>query len=286
MITRRCTQRQFLLRPDDETNNAFIYCLAEAAGRYGIVVMLTQMMSNHHHTVIYDPEGRINEFMEQFHKMLAKCQNVLRGRWENLWASEPPCVVEAVERNDVLDRLVYVATNPVKDGLVDRVHHWPGPKAFGALVAGRPLRADRPRHFFREDGPMPAQVELTLTIPPQLGDRTEFLAQLRERVAAVEAAHDKSRLESGRRVLGRGRVLRQSWRDCPTSHEPRRCLRPRVAARSKWARIQTLKRNRAFVTAYRLARAAWLAGAPIRFPVGTYALRRFANVPIEIAAAN
>jgi len=33
MITRRCTQRQFLMRPDDETNNAFIYCLAEAASR-------------------------------------------------------------------------------------------------------------------------------------------------------------------------------------------------------------------------------------------------------------
>jgi hypothetical protein len=33
MITRRCTQRQFLLRPDRETNNAFTYCLIEAALR-------------------------------------------------------------------------------------------------------------------------------------------------------------------------------------------------------------------------------------------------------------
>jgi len=31
MITRRCTQRQFLMRPDPVTNNAFIYCLAVAA---------------------------------------------------------------------------------------------------------------------------------------------------------------------------------------------------------------------------------------------------------------
>jgi hypothetical protein len=29
-ITRRCTQREFLLRPDEETNNAFVYALAEA----------------------------------------------------------------------------------------------------------------------------------------------------------------------------------------------------------------------------------------------------------------
>jgi len=27
LITRRCAQRQFLLRPDTATNNAFLYCL-------------------------------------------------------------------------------------------------------------------------------------------------------------------------------------------------------------------------------------------------------------------
>jgi putative transposase len=286
LLTRRCTQRQFLLRPDDETNNAFIYCLAEAAGRYGIDVVLTQMMSNHHHTVIYDLCGRVNEFMEQFHKMMAHCQNVLRGRWENMWASEPPCVVELIEVTDVIDKLVYVATNPVKDGLVERVHHWPGPKTLSALTNGRTLQALRPRYYFREDGPMPAQVELTFTIPPVLGDRDQILAQLRERVAAVEAEHDKQRLETGRRVLGRRRVLRQSWQACPASHEPRRGLRPRVAARSKWARIQSLQRNREFLTAYHRARAAWLAGAPSLFPAGTYWLRRFANVPIASIDSN
>ena len=133
---------------------------------------------------------------------------------------------------------------------------------------------------------MPAQVELTLTIPPELGDRDAILMQLRERVAAFEAEHDAKRRETGRRVLGRGLVLRQSWRNSPTSHEPRRSLRPRVAARSKWARIQTLQRNLEFVTAYRHARAAWLAGTPIPFPAGTYWLRRFANVPIASTEAN
>jgi|GEM_PF-7060271 hypothetical protein len=31
MITRRCSERRFFMRPDRETNNAFIYCLAFAA---------------------------------------------------------------------------------------------------------------------------------------------------------------------------------------------------------------------------------------------------------------
>ncbi|MCA9676821.1 MAG: hypothetical protein KC464_17435, partial [Myxococcales bacterium] len=70
------------------------------------------------------------------------------------------------------------------------------------------------------------------------------------------------------------------WRSCPTSREPRRGLQPRVAARSVWARIEALQRNRAFIDAYRAARAAWLAGLDAVFPPGTYWLRRFASVVV------
>ncbi|MCA9676009.1 MAG: hypothetical protein KC464_13305, partial [Myxococcales bacterium] len=75
-------------------------------------------------------------------------------------------------------------------------------------------------------------------------------------------------------------VLQQDWRSRPTSHGPRRGLRPRVAARSVWARVEALQRNRAFIDAYRAARAAWLAGLSVVFPPGTYWLRRFASVVV------
>jgi len=97
MITRRCTQRQFLMRPDRETNNAFIYCLAVAAAKFGIRVLFTAAMSNHHHTGIYDPDGCYPAFIEHFHKLFAKCQNALRGRWENFWSSEQTSVVRLVD---------------------------------------------------------------------------------------------------------------------------------------------------------------------------------------------
>jgi REP element-mobilizing transposase RayT len=280
LITRRCTQRQFLLRPDPETNNAFIYCLGEAAARFEIDVVLPCAMSNHHHTVIFDRHGRVIEFVEHLHKMLAKSQNALRGRWENFWSSEPVCIVHLVDRADVVDKIVYAATNPVKDRLVERVHHWPGVNGLSALLGQRPLHARRPRHFFRRKGPMPADVTLQLTIPPELGEPQEVLRALHERAAAVEAEEAAARARTGRTVLGRRRVLRQAWYESPTSPEQRRGLRPRVAARSKWARLEALRRNRDFVTAYRVARTAWLAGAPIPFPPGTYWLRRFAGVPI------
>src|SRR3954447_6932906 len=126
MITRRCTQRQFLMRPDRETNNAFIYCLAVAAARHGIQVLFTVAMSNHHHTGIRDPRGNYPEFIEHFHKLFAKCQNALRGRWENFWSSEQTSVVRLVDAADVIEKMVYALTNPVKDALVEKAKDWPG----------------------------------------------------------------------------------------------------------------------------------------------------------------
>jgi hypothetical protein len=38
-----------LLRPDPETNNAFVYCLAVAAQRHEVDVMNFMQMSNHLH---------------------------------------------------------------------------------------------------------------------------------------------------------------------------------------------------------------------------------------------
>jgi REP element-mobilizing transposase RayT len=281
MITRRCTQRQFLLRPDRETNNAFLYCLAEAAERCGIEVILPCAMSNHHHTVVFDRHGTLPAFTEHFHKLFAKCQNALRGRWENLWAAEQVSVVHLVDPEDVMRKLVYAATNPVKDLLVERAHHWPGVNGLAALLARRLLRATRPRHFFRSGGKMPDAITLHLALPPELGDPDRFLLDLRRRVADAEVAVLTARRQTGARVLGRRAVLQQSWRGGPIQPAPRRELRPRVAAVNKWLRIEALARNRQFLTTYRAARDLWLEGISCPFPPGTYWLRRFAHVPLQ-----
>jgi REP element-mobilizing transposase RayT len=280
LVTRRCTQRQFLLRPDDATNEAFLYCLGTAAQRFGIDVILPCAMSNHHHTVIFDRQGNYPAFLELFHKLVAKSQNALRGRWENFWSSEQVCVVRLVDPDDVMRKLVYVATNPVKDRLVERVHQWPGVNGLSALLAQRPIRVRRPAHFFRPAGPMPPSVTLNLVVPSELGSRDEILHALRDQVHAVEARVAKERACTGARVLGRRAVLRQSWRESPSSREPRRNLRPRIAARSQWARIEALLRNRAFLIAYREAWTRWIAGDTAGFPVGTYRLRRLVSEPL------
>ena len=145
-------------------------------------------------------------------------------------------------------------TNPVKDRLVEKVRHWPGINGLAALLDGRTLKATRPRHFFRPDGPMPAAVTLRLALSPELGDAQQLLSELRTQVATVEAAVTAGRMQTGARVLDRRAILRQSWRAWPASQEPRRNLRPRIAAHNLWARIEAIRRNREFVVAYRDAR--------------------------------
>jgi len=152
-----------------------------------------------------------------WHSLFAKCENALRSRWENLWSSEQVCVVWLVDPADVMGKLVYVATNPVKDRLVERVHQWPAVNGLGALLGQRLRRATRPRHFFRLDGKMPAAVTLQLVLPPELGDPEQLRAELRQQVAAAEVAAAAVRRHTGAGVLRRRAILRQSWRDSPAS---------------------------------------------------------------------
>jgi len=280
MITRRCTQRQFLMRPDPHTNNAFIYCLAEAANRYGIQILFTAAMSNHHHTGIYDPNGNYPAFLEHFHKYFAKCQNALRGRWENFWATEQTSVVRLVDPSDVLNKMTYALTNPVKDGLVESAHHWPGVTSLRFLIHGTPLVASRPRHFFRDEGSMPDTVTLQFSRPKGFEDLTaaQFASLVTERIRELEAKVANERRRTGAPILGRRAVLKQRWSARPTTREPRRGLDPRVAARSRWSRIEALLRNKIFRDAYAAARTNFQRGVrDVLFPAGTYWLRRFAN---------
>lgn len=283
MISRRCTQRQFWLRPDDELNQIWRYCLAEAASRCHVEVVFTSVMSNHHHTIVIDRHNslpRVLEFMEHLHKHVAKCVNALRGRWENLWAAEEPSVVELKTPADLMSKLVYAAVNPVAAHLVERVHHWPGVNAFSDFLDDRSTVVSRPRHFFSSEGTMPKSVTLRYAVPPELGDPADVKALFRESVHAAESRLLTERRRRGRCVLGRRAVLRQRCSEQPWTREPRRELKPRVAASSLWTRLGALRGDRAFREAYRAARAAWQQGKPAVFPAGTYWLRRFAGVQV------
>jgi REP element-mobilizing transposase RayT len=101
MITRRCSERRFFMRPDRETNNAFIYCLALAARKAGISIVCVGTLSNHYHAVLVDNHGRLPQFLEHFHKLYGKHQNALQ---KDLTKVDPFFVGSATDAHDVAGR--------------------------------------------------------------------------------------------------------------------------------------------------------------------------------------
>jgi putative transposase len=279
MVTRRCTQREFLLKPSALTNQIFLYCLGVAAARTGVIVHAVCVLSNHYHAIVTDPFGRLPEFYGWLHEFVGKALNASYGRWENLWSTEATSCVRLVDADAVLDKVVYTLTNPVAAGLVSHGARWPGVRLH------RPERTliERPNVFFRENGPTPGQVVLEL-VPPPLGVADVDATAIVERsVATREAAHRAAAHRKRKRFLGARAILRQRITDRPSTREPRRKLSPRVAGRNKWARIEALQRCKRFVAAYRDAWRRWCAGAAdVMFPAGTYLMaRRYAVAVIE-----
>jgi putative transposase len=275
LLTRRCSQRQFLLRPDEKTNRAFLYCLAEAAERFQIELIGWLAMSNHYHAVVRDPHGRLPDFACHFHQMLAKCLNVRWRRWENFWSTEPPTYTRLVQTSDIFGKLLYTLLNPVEDHLVDSVAHWPGASSW-SLLGGRALSVERPRFFFRAGGKMPRSV-LLRTIAPDGGPSAgpSWTARVRVAVLEREAQLRASRLSAGARVLGRKGVRATSPFEQPRTPAPRRQLRPFVACRDSWARVFELQALTRFRVEYAKARARFVAGErEVAFPAGTFALQR------------
>lgn len=281
MITRRCSERRFFLRPDHETNNAFIYCLALAAARAKVEILFVVALSNHYHAGVHDPDGNFPVFCEHFHALFARCQNVHLGRVESFWSSEPTSVVRLVESRDTLAKMVYAYANPCAADLVDTCDAWPGVNSIHAALSTRSLTAKRPEFFFRATGDQPEVVNLAICRPRGFANQTEdeWRALLLEQIRAAEAEHRERRRATGKTVLGLRAILSQNPFDSPQGAEKRSSVRPRIAAKSKWLRIEALGRSKAFVEAYRSAIESWMTGiATVVFPFGTYWMRKFAHV--------
>ena len=203
----------------------------------------------------------------------------MRGRSENLWSTEQTSLVELVDDQDIIAKTVYTLSNPVKDQLVEKAHQWPGATSLQGTLAGRVLRARRPRRFFSTDGEMPKEIELTCVLPPALRHgAAEFAAAVRAGIRRAETDAATERRSTGRRVLGRKAILSQRPTDRPRSRKPLSKLNPRVAAQDKEPRIEAITRLKEFYAAYTSSRVTWREGGKVVFPAGTWWLRRFAPV--------
>jgi len=276
LVTRRCAQRQFLLRPCKNTNDVFLYLLAVAAQRFEIHVHAFCVLSNHFHFVVTDPYARLPVFHQFLDALVARALNASIGRWEAFWAPNSYSAVTLVSGSDILDKAAYVLANPTSAGLVRSGRLWPGLWSAPERVGGEPYEVARPKQFFDPKGALPERATLQLTPPPGF-TAEEFRGRL---VASVAEREAEAMREARGGFLGVARVLSQKATGRPRPGEPRRTMSPRVASRDKWKRIETLGRLVEFLRSYRSAWSKRREGkTDAIFPCGTYLLRVAHNVP-------
>ncbi len=279
LVTRRCAQREFLLRPSRAANQLLLYLLAVAARRFDVPIHAFCVLSNHLHLILSDPNALLPAFHQFLDALVARAQNASLGRWEAFWAPGSYSAVRLLSPSDVVDKTAYVLANPVAAGLVAAGSVWPGLWSAPDRIGGEGYRVNRPKHFFDPKGAMPESATLELTTPPGFESAAQFRAELE---LALEAGEDEARSHWHARggFLGVRRVLAQKPTARPAPGEPRRELNPRIAGRDKWKRIEALGRLVEFLKAYRIAWKARRAGeAAAMFPHGTYQLRVLHGVP-------
>ncbi len=277
LVTRRCAQRQFLLKPSKVTNAVFLYLLAVAARRFGVEVHAFCVLSNHFHLVVTDPCAQLPAFHQFLDALLARALNASLGRWETFWAPNSYSAVTLTSPSDILDKAAYVLANPVAAGLVRAGRLWPGLWSAPEWIGGEALEVHRPKLFFDEKGVLPERASLRLTPPAGFTSAEAFRDEL---AAALSEREARASLDTPGGFVGVARVLAQKATGRPAPGEPRRALNPRVAAKDKWKRIEALGRLVTFIRSYRSAWAARRAGRPnVTFPLGTYLLRVLHGVP-------
>lgn len=277
MITRRVARRTHLLRPDREFNQLCLYLLAVYCERYGIELHAVVFMSTHEHLIVTDRDGRIPDFLRDYHRELALGTKVLR-RWEgSLWDSEPTSRVQLCTSQAVVEKLAYIMANPVDAALVHRAEEWPGITTLPHELGTRTWTAERPDFYFDPDNPQwPKTATLRLTMPHTPWEPQEVRHRVEQEVKHLEGkAHDQARAH-GWHVLGRSAVLRKSPYERATSWEPLRGLNPQIAVGRGQRQVffQAVKVLRAFRQAYRNALEKWREGyRTVVFPAATWQMR-------------
>lgn len=263
-VTNRCEEERLFLLPKPRIKRLIGAWLAKALQEHGngIEIFGFIFLSNHLHLLLRDTEGTLPEFMWFFQLNLAKAVNRELGRRGHFFSREYDAA-PVLTNEDFEDRYVYILTNAVKAGLVDRAATGP---FFSSLEMARD---EKSRTFEWEDltkkhnksrrGQKVADADITktytlsLTVPPMWRDwsKTKRRRRIESLVRANEARYGRERRAEGRSVLGMRRILSQSPFMRPKN--PSNSPRVRVFCRNKEIEEEYLEGAKVIVGLYREA---------------------------------
>jgi putative transposase len=284
MLTRRCFERRFFLRPDDYMNAVAGYEFARAAVRNDLDVHAVMVMSNHPHLVVTDTKGKRSDFMRDAMSGIARARNDDLDRSSFFWDDQPFGDTVLLDRDALERKLIYTWLNPVVCGLVERAEDWPGFKILPRHW-GKPMKMVRPSRFYGRRSP--EVIEFTPHPPPGYGHMSleEVIEYFEDLLEKAEDEIIKRRRKKGQRFAGVKRVLATHPLSHPRTAAPKGKLSPRFATTDGELMAKAIERDKAFLHAYRTERQRWLNNKrPPTFPCGTVWLRR--NAPIKCRDPN
>lgn len=282
-LTGRTVQGRFLLKPNTGFPEIVAGCLGRALELYPVRLHALAFMSNHYHMLASVPDAKQRaDFMRHFAGNLSKEVGRFH-RWRGpLWARRYDSIDVSHEPEAQIQRLRYLLSHGVKEGLVRSPLEWPGLHAARHLIDQTPIRGlwlDRtarskakrrgetlaPEAFATEYAIELAPLPCWGHLPPEAVAR-----RVAEMVEAIEA-EGRAR---HRRVVGVPGVLLVHAHEAPD--EPSKATRkprhkPRVHAVSSRVREMWLEAYREFEIAFRRAAERLKRGDPhVVFPPGSF----------------
>lgn len=140
-VTCRTIQGRHLLRPGRELNKLAVGVLARAQAMYPVQIHAFVVMSNHYHLLLSVKDAqRLSRFMNFFQSNLAREAGRLHDWRDRFWSRRYMPIVVSREERAQFERLSYILSHGVKEGLVRSPRDWPGVHCVKALSDGTPLQ--------------------------------------------------------------------------------------------------------------------------------------------------
>jgi hypothetical protein len=284
--TQRTVDRQFFFKPDPVTRNIIGASAARAQMRHPVKIFWLEFNINHEQNGIAamsstqkDLDNLVN-FKRLFHRLIAVEINIYLDR-DGAVFSSPARSVECVDNQSAEQQFFYAVTNPVKDGLVEKVSHWKGFSSYAALALGEEevyTYYDRTA-WHRAGGkkskkPLEAFVKkIRLTYTPLPGwegmKASQRQAMIRRECRELEQRFEEERQRSRSPAMGVEKLERVDHRDRPKTR-PTSGRKPLCHA-STAEGAKTYKESLLeFLNAYRIASAYYRSGVlDVAFPAGS-----------------
>ena len=253
-VTGRCIHSRFLLKPSPRVNALINGIIERAMKRYAVRLHAQCFMSNHYHLLLSSKDSAsTSSFMQFVLSNIAREIGRLWGWREKFWGHRYRASA-VVDEAAQIERLKYILTNSVKEGLVKHPRYWPGLHCYRHLAEGAPLQGiwiNRTLRYQRSDlSEEDAITHSRLNLDPL--PCLDHLSELEYRDTIKDLTRDAlDECDLPDRYLGAKRVLAQDPLSTPgaTSRSPAplcHCVCP-------IKRGQFISAYRAFVGAYKEA---------------------------------